>query len=62
MSTINDVIYKSTMYAMSQGCQEERKRIWNLIKMDGSIPIEIKTRTKEIIFGGKKDEPILENR
>lgn len=56
MSTINDVIYKSTMFAMNQGCQAEQKRIWQLIKMDPEIPATVKMKAKEIIFGAKLEK------
>lgn len=61
MTSINDVIYKSTMLAMNQACQQEQKRIWNLIKMDGNIPIDVKAKAREIIFGANKDESVLKD-
>lgn len=62
MATINDAIHQTVMLAIQQAANEEKKRIWTIINLDMMIPMEVKSRIRDLIFGVNSEEPILSNR
>lgn len=62
MATINDAIHQTVMLAGQQAANEEKKRIWTIINLDMMIPMEVKSRIRDLIFGVNSEEPILSNR
>lgn len=61
MATINDAIHQTVMIANYQGAEEEKKRIWTTINLDMMIPVGVKSRIRDLIFGVDSEEPIFKD-